>query len=82
MPTEHSSESEYDAVRDTALWTEKFLGKIYEFDDGDKLEIIQVRRRDDGPWITYLAHQGPGIPRKLMMRVDAFIEAYGHLFEN
>ena len=75
-------ENDYDPVQDTDNWTSKLLGKIYEFEDGDKLEIIQVRRRDDGPWVTYLAHQGPGIPRKLMMRIDAFIEAYGHLFDS
>ena len=58
------------------------VGKSHTFDDGDKLEVIQVKRRDDGPWITYMTHQGPGIPRKLMLRFDQFHELYGHLFES
>jgi hypothetical protein len=71
---------DYDPVKDTAEWTEKLLGKSYTFEDGDRIEIVQVKRRDNGPWITYHVYQGPGIPRKLLMMADEFDVTYGHLF--
>ena len=71
---------DYDPVKDTAEWAEKLLGKSHTFDDGDKIEIVQVKRRDNGPWITYHVYQGPGIPRKLLMMADEFDVTYGHLF--
>jgi hypothetical protein len=71
---------DYDPVKDTADWAEKLLGKSYTFEDGDRIEIVQVKRRDTGPWITYHVYQGPGIPRKLLMTADEFDITYGHLF--
>jgi hypothetical protein len=56
------------------------VGKSYEFDDGDRLEVIQAKRREDGPWITYHTIQSGGIPRKLLLPVKSFLEHYGHLF--
>lgn len=69
-----------DQEKATAEWAEKLLGKIHVFEDGDKLEVVQVKRRDTGPWITYHVHQGPGIPRKMVMQADEFDVTYGHLF--
>lgn len=57
------------------------VGKSFTFDDGDSIEIIQVKRRDDGPWITYHIQQGPGIPRKLLMSAPEFMDTFSHLFE-
>jgi len=57
------------------------VGKSYVFDDRDKIEIIQIKRRDEGPYVTYHVTQGPGIPRKLVMRIDEFSHTYGHLFK-
>lgn len=71
---------DYDPVKDTAEWAEKLLGKSYEFEDGDRIEVVQVKRRDNGPWITYHIYQGPGIPRKLLMTAEEFENTYGHLF--
>lgn len=71
---------DYDPVKDTAEWAEKLLGKIYTFEDGDRIEVVQVKRRDTGPWITYHVYQGPGIPRKLLMTAEEFEVTYGHLF--
>lgn len=73
-------ESDYDPVKDTAEWAEKLLGKSYTFEDGDRIEVVQVKRRDTGPWITYHIYQGPGIPRKLLMTAAEFDVTYGHLF--
>jgi len=71
---------DYDPVKDTRDWAEKLLGKSHTFDDGDKIEVVQVKRRDTGPWITYHIYQGPGIPRKMVMMADEFSQTYGHLF--
>ena len=71
---------DYDPVKDTADWAEKLLGKSYTFEDGDRIEVVQVKRRDTGPWITYHIYQGPGIPRKLLMTAGEFDITYGHLF--
>lgn len=57
------------------------VGESYTFEDRDSIEIIQIKRRDDGPWVTVHITQGPGIPRKLVMRIDEFLDSYGHLFE-
>jgi hypothetical protein len=56
------------------------VGKKYVFEDGDSLEIIQVKRRETGPWITFHTIQGPGIPRKQVMMAEEFMENFGHLF--
>lgn len=77
---EHNEFDDYDPVKDTADWAERLLGKIHIFEDGDKLEVVQVKRRDTGPWITYHVHQGPGIPRKMVMQAEEFSQTYGHLF--
>ena len=71
---------DYDPVKDTAEWAEKLLGKSYTFEDGHRIEVVQIKRRDTGPWITYHIYQGPGIPRKLLMTADEFDVTYGHLF--
>ena len=71
---------DYDPVKDTAEWAEKLLGKSYTFEDGDRIEVIQIKRRDTGPCITYHIYQGPGIPRKLVMGAEEFDITYGHLF--
>jgi hypothetical protein len=65
-------DEDYDAVKDTAEWAEKLLGKTYTFEDGDRIEVVQVKRRDTGPWITY--------PRKMVMMAEEFHVTYGHLF--
>lgn len=57
------------------------IGTTYTFADNDRLELMQIKRRDDGPYVTYHVKQGPGIPRKLVMRIDEFAHTYGHLFK-
>jgi len=78
--SDYEEENDYDPIKDTAEWAEKLLGKIYTFEDGDRIEVVQIKRRDTGPWITYHIYQGPGIPRKLLMTADEFDITYGHLF--
>lgn len=71
---------DYNPVKDTSEWAEKLLGKSHTFEDGDRIEVVQVKRRDTGPWITYHVYQGPGIPRKMLMEAEEFSQTYGHLF--
>ena len=64
--------------------THPLVGKSYTFEDGNRMEIIQVREQDElrgGASVTYLAYQGPGIPQKLILNLEQFIEIYGQLFE-
>ena len=49
--------------------THPLVGRAYTFEDGNRIEIIQVREVDElrgGSSVTYLAYQGPGIPQKLI----------------
>jgi hypothetical protein len=57
------------------------VGQKFVFADGDSLEIIQIKSRDeDTHLVTYHVQQGPGIPRKLVMELTEFIGIYGYLF--
>ena len=59
------------------------VGKSYTFDDGSKIEIIQIKLTDENRGkflVTYLISQGPNLPRKLVMGVDEFVNSFGHLF--
>lgn len=73
-------EDDEDMEKVTAEWSQKLNGLNYTFEDGDRIEVIQVKRRDTGPYVTFHIQQGPGIPRKLVMSVDEFVSTYGHLF--
>jgi hypothetical protein len=60
------------------------VGRSHTFEDGNRMEIIQVREVDElrgGASVTYLAYQGPGIPQKLILNLEQFIDIYGQLFE-
>jgi len=57
------------------------VGKKFIFEDGDSLEIIQVKWRGDEDYlVSILMQQGPGIPRKLVLPIKEFVGTYGHLF--
>lgn len=57
------------------------VGKVYQFEDGDKIQVIQIKsRNEDDILITVHITQGPGIPRKLVFSIGEFVESYGHLF--
>lgn len=55
-------------------------GKEYEFDDGIKLRIIQIKQRETGPWITYEHVYQGAFPRRFSQKLGEFIDTYGHLF--
>ena len=59
------------------------VGKKYMFEDGDSIEIMQVKYRSEDPLdtlVTVHIQQGPGIPRKLVFNAIDFNNNYGHLF--
>lgn len=56
------------------------VGKTHTFDDGDNIAVIQIKRRDDGEYVTYHVQKGPGIPQKLVLPLGEFLNYYGHLF--
>ena len=58
------------------------VGLKHQFEDGDSIEVIQVKSRNEElHLVTYHIQQGPGIPRKLIMELNEFIDTYGHLFQ-
>ena len=59
---------------------EQFVGREYIFDDGASIKIIQVKRRDDGFWVTYETAHGRGLPKRLVMSEAEFISTFAHLF--
>jgi len=62
--------------------TTDLVGKSHIFSDGNSLTVIQVKERDENQlYVTYLAQDGPGIPRKLVMPMSEFMDHYGHLFD-
>ena len=64
------------------LTKDNIVGIKHQFEDGDSIEVIQVKSRNEElHLVTYHIQQGPGIPRKLIMELNEFIETYGHLFE-
>lgn len=72
------------------LKLEELVGAKYTFPDGDSIKVIEIKLRDKliegkgeegiAPFIMYEIHQGPGIPRRLSMFYQEFIDTYGHLF--
>lgn len=76
-----SDDHNYDAVLPQAENLQYLVGKTFTFEDGDSIKIMQIKRRDSGPWVTYAVQQGPGIPRNLTMGIEEFVQTYGHLFD-
>ncbi len=74
------------------LKLDKLVGAKYTFPDGDSIQVYSVKLRDKqienkgeegiAPFITYEIQQGPGIPRRLTMFYQEFIDTYGHLFSD
>ena len=59
------------------------VGKSYVFEDGNKIEVIQVKRTDEnrGDYlVTYHVTHGPSIPQKLVLPVAEFLGYYVPLF--
>ncbi len=64
------------------LTKDNIVGLKHQFEDGDSIEVMQVKSRNEElHLVTYHIQQGPGIPRKLIMELNEFIGTYGYLFE-
>ena len=64
--------------------THELVGKKYIFEDGNSIEVIQVKDTDPdsgGKRVTYLIRNGPGIPQKLVLPIDEFMSYYSQLFK-
>ena len=60
------------------------VGQFYVFEDGNKIEVIQVKKTDEdrGDYlVTYHVSRGPNIPQKLVLPVKEFLSYYSHLFD-
>ena len=56
---------------------DNLVGKSYVFEDGNSIAIAQIKKRDGNRyWVTYQVQQGPGIPQRLVMIIDEFIDTY------
>lgn len=60
-------------------------GDRYQFDDGNYIEVIQVKNAEhqgeNTQIVTYNIGGPRTLPRKLVMEVNEFISNFGHLFE-
>lgn len=59
------------------------VGQSHTFDDGNSITVIQIKKTDEdrGSFlVTYAIKTGPGIPQKLILPLNEFIDHYGHLF--
>lgn len=56
-------------------------GMSYNFPDGARIEVVQIKQREDGPWVHYYISMGSGLPRKLLMKHSEFMDQYKHLFD-
>ena len=59
---------------------DRLMGKSYIFEDGGKIEVLQIKKRDDGLWVTYQISMNDSLPRKLTMHRREFMDHYKHLF--
>lgn len=55
-------------------------GNEYEFSDGVKLRVIQIKQRDTGPWVTYEHVYQGALPKRFTQKLGEFLDTYGHLF--
>lgn len=59
---------------------EQFVGRIYNFDDGASLKVVQVKRRDDGFWVTYETRWPGHLEKRHTTPEPEFISQFAHLF--
>jgi hypothetical protein len=61
------------------------VGKSFVFDDGSKIEVIQIKTREEHnvnvEAVTYHISTGNSLPRKLVMEKKTFMDHFGHLFK-
>jgi len=58
----------------------ELVGKKYTFDDGNTIEVIQVKMREEEEAVTYFIGGPNDLPRKLVLPMSTFLHNFGHLF--
>lgn len=64
----------------TEEYNQKLSGKSHIFEDGNILKVIQVKRRDDGLWVTFEITTPGALPRRFVDKLEEFSSKYEHLF--
>lgn len=58
-------------------------GKSGTLPDGAILTVLQIKDREDGPWVSYTIAYYQALPRKLIMPLGQFKHQYGgYLLKN
>jgi hypothetical protein len=61
-------------------------GDRYQFEDGNYIEVIQIKtaeyQNEVTEMVTYHISGPRSLPRKLVMEINQFISNFGHLFED
>lgn len=61
-------------------------GLKYKFEDGNYIEIVQIKsgefNGENTQIVTYNIGGPRNLPRKLVMEINEFISNFGHLFED
>ena len=62
------------------------VGKKYVFDDGNVIEIIQIKDREvdstNTQVVTYHTYGPRSLPKKTLMPLPEFLSTFAHLFGN
>jgi hypothetical protein len=63
---------------------QELVGKSYTFDDGNKIKVIQIKVREvdniSQPYVMFEISHTRSLPKRLVMTMNQFVDAYGHLF--
>jgi len=61
------------------------LGKKYKFEDGNYIEVIQIKsgefNGENTQIVTYNIGGPKDAPRKLVIDINQFVNNFGHLFQ-
>lgn len=61
-------------------------GDRYVFEDGNHIEVIQIKNAEyqgeNSQLVTYTIGGPRSLPRKLVMEINEFISNFGHLFDD
>lgn len=57
----------------------ELVGRTVTLEDGATLRVVQVKMREDGPWVTYTISYHAALPRKLVMPHGQFAQIFSGL---
>ncbi len=59
------------------MTTHPLLGRSITLEDGSTLKVLQIKEREDGPWVSYTITFYQALPRKLVMPLHQFQALWG-----